>query len=83
MSVRVMETQISEIQKKEIHDEQIGTCLLKNTKSGRRLFSKPKLHVIIKAESNLPVQIRPPPKNLKTREKHDRNIKFEANSRKV
>jgi asparaginyl-tRNA synthetase len=48
-----METQISEIEKKEGHDRQIDTCLLKNTKNRHRLLSAPELHAIVKIESSL------------------------------
>ena len=53
MSVRVMETQISEIEKKEEYDRQIATCLLKNTKNRHKLLSTPELHAIVKVESSL------------------------------
>jgi hypothetical protein len=52
MSVRVMETQISETEKKEGYGKQIGTRLLKSLKNRHRLLSESELHVIVKAESS-------------------------------
>jgi hypothetical protein len=84
MSVRVMETQISEIEKKEGYDKQVGARLLKISKNRHRLLSAPELHAIVEDQSILPKgSIDTPPKDLKTRDKHDRNIKFETNPRKV
>jgi hypothetical protein len=53
MSVRVMETQISEIQKKEGYDKQDCTCFLKDTENRPRLLSAPELQAIVRVESSL------------------------------
>jgi hypothetical protein len=53
MSMRVMETQISEIEKKEGYGKQISTHLLKSFKKRHNLLSAPELHVIVRAESSL------------------------------
>jgi asparaginyl-tRNA synthetase len=51
--VRVMETRISETEKKEKDRKQIGINLLKNTKDRHRLLSAPELHAAVKIESSL------------------------------
>jgi len=52
-SVRVMETQISEIQKSEINGKQARIDVLKTTSNRQCLLSKPELHAIVKIESCL------------------------------
>jgi hypothetical protein len=54
MSVRVMETQISEIEKKEVYDKQVSIRLLKSPKNRYRLLSSLEFHTTTKAESSLP-----------------------------
>jgi len=53
LSVRVMETQISEIQKPEINGKQTHIDLLKTTNNRQRLLSTPELRAIVKIESSL------------------------------
>jgi hypothetical protein len=52
-SVRVMETQISEIQKPEINGKQARNDFLKTTGNGQCFLSEPELHAIVKIESCL------------------------------
>jgi asparaginyl-tRNA synthetase len=53
LSVRVMETQNSEIQKTETNGKQIRLDLLKATNNRHRLLPAPELHAIVKIESSL------------------------------
>jgi len=51
--VRVMQTQISEIQKESRNDKQTGSCFLNDTKNRQRLLPTPELHAIVRIESSL------------------------------
>lgn len=48
-----METQISEIEKKESDRKQVGINLLKNTNERHKLLSAPELHAAVRIESSL------------------------------
>jgi asparaginyl-tRNA synthetase len=53
LSVWVVETHISEIERISGNDKGLRLCLLKNTKDRHKLLSAPEMHTIVKIESSL------------------------------